>query len=164
MAAHAFNLRRYARTTLTTYSYAAQGGESVATMSGVISISSQLVDRVVFTKSSIFISGTEQLIRCDAGISGESWRLLTYGYKLCDYSPALTRPLFLFVPRGEGAMNEVKLYSVDEAAQSSSRSAHGAAERRRAYRNGVQRQNGGVLEYRYVYLYRRGQTEQNIRA
>lgn len=106
-------------TTLTTYSYAAQGGESVATMSGVISISSQLVDRVVFTKSSIFISGTEQLIRCDAGISGESWRLLTYGYKLCDYSTALTRPLFLFVPRGEGAMNEVKLYSVDEAAQSS---------------------------------------------
>lgn len=106
-------------TTLTTYSYSAQGGESVATMSGVISISSQLVDRVVFTKSSIFISGTEQLIRCDAGISGESWRLLTYGYKLCDYSTALTRPLFLFVPRGEGAMNEVKLYSVDGAAQSS---------------------------------------------
>ena len=105
-------------TTLTTYSYAAQGGDSVATMSGVISISSQLVDRVVFTKSSIFISGTEQLIRCDAGISGESWRLLTYGYKLCDYSSALARPLFLFVPRAEGAMNEVKLYSVDEAAQS----------------------------------------------
>ena len=41
-------------TTLTTYSYAVQGGDSVATMSGVISISSQLVDRVVFTKSSLF--------------------------------------------------------------------------------------------------------------
>lgn len=106
-------------TTLTTYNYAIQNGQSVATMSGVISVNSQLVDNVVFTGSSIFISGAEQLIRCDAGISGETWRLLTYGYKLADHSLAQTRPLFLFVPRADTAMKEVKLYTVDEAAQSS---------------------------------------------
>lgn len=106
-------------TTLTTYSYTVQGGQTVAATSGVISINSQLVDGVVFTDESIFISGTEQLIRCDAGISGESWRLLTYGYRLEDYSVSSSKPLFLFVPRGEDAMNEVKLYSVSESAQSS---------------------------------------------
>lgn len=106
-------------TTLTTYSYATQGSESVATMSGVISVNSQIVDKVVFTKNSIFISGTEQLIRCDASISGESWRLLTYGYRLSDYSTASTKPLFLFVPRNEDGMNEAKLYSVEESATSS---------------------------------------------
>ena len=106
-------------TTLTTYSYLKQSNESVATMSGVITVQNQLVDRVVFTKNSIFISGTEQLMRCDAGISGESWRLLTYGYKMTDSSTSAARPVFLFVPRGEEGetMNMVKLYSADEAAQ-----------------------------------------------
>lgn len=100
-------------TTLTTYTYSSENGTGVATMSGVITLQAQLVDKAVFTPKSIFLSGTEQLIRYDSGISGESWRLLTYGYKLADYSTASSRPLFLFVPR-DGTIDVAKLYSAAE--------------------------------------------------
>ncbi len=104
---------------LTTYTYAADGAGTVkASMSGVTSVQSQLVEKVVFTDKSIFLSGTEQLIRCDAGVSGESWRLLTYGYTLADTSTSGARPLFLFVDRNNpGEWGGVKLYAADEAAQ-----------------------------------------------
>lgn len=105
---------------LTTYTYAADDSGTVkASMSGVTSVQSQLVEDVLFTDKSIYLSGTEQLIRCDSGVSGESWRLLTYGYRLADASTTGARPLFVFVSRDAqpGQWNSVKLYSADEAAQ-----------------------------------------------
>lgn len=97
-------------TTLTTYTYSG----SVATMSGVFSIRGQLVSNVVFTSSSIFVCGTEQLIRCDAGVSSEAWRVLTYGYRLYDSSAGGSKPLFVYRPNGDETLSSVKLYSVLE--------------------------------------------------
>jgi hypothetical protein len=84
-------------------------------MSGVITVQGQLVERVVFTQKSIFIAGTSHLIRCDAGVSGEAYRLLTYGYRLADYSTAGANPLFVYAAREEeGTASRVKLYGAAE--------------------------------------------------
>ncbi len=102
--------------TLTTYTYAVDGaGVPRASMSGVMSVQGQLVERVVFTQKSIFIAGTSHLIRSDAGVSGEAYRLLTYGYRLADYTAAGSAPLFVFVERDAGETPaRVKLYSAQE--------------------------------------------------
>lgn len=103
--------------TLTTYTYAVDGaGVPRASMSGVMSVQGQLVERVVFTQKSIFIAGTSHLIRSDAGVSGEAYRLLTYGYRLADYTAAGSAPLFVYVERDAGeAPSRVKLYSAQES-------------------------------------------------
>ena len=102
--------------TITTYTYEVDGGGTPrASMSGVITVQGQLVERVVFTQKSIFIAGTSHLIRCDAGVSGEAYRLLTYGYRLADYSTAGANPLFVYAAREEeGTASRVKLYGAAE--------------------------------------------------
>ena len=101
--------------TITTYTYEVDGaGVPRASMSGVMSVQGQLVDRVVFTAKSIFIAGTSHLIRCDAGVSGEAYRLLTYGYRLADYTAAGSAPLFVYVERNAAEVTRVKLYSAAE--------------------------------------------------
>ncbi len=101
--------------TITTYTYEVDGaGVPRASMSGVLSVQGQLVDRVVFTQKSIFIAGTSHLIRCDAGVSGEAYRLLTYGYRLADVTTAGSVPLFVYVGRDGEDARRVKLYSAAE--------------------------------------------------
>jgi hypothetical protein len=101
--------------TITTYTYEVDGaGVPRASMSGVMSVQGQLVDRVVFTSKSIFIAGTSHLIRCDAGVSGEAYRLLTYGYRLAGYTAAGSAPLFVYVERNAESLSRVKLYSAAE--------------------------------------------------
>jgi len=102
--------------TITTYTYEVDGGGTPrASMSGVMTVQGQLVERVVFTQKSIFIAGTSHLIRCDAGVSGEAYRLLTYGYRLADYSAAGANPLFVYAARdAQGPVSRVKLYGAAE--------------------------------------------------
>lgn len=102
--------------TITTYTYEVDGGGTPrASMSGVMTVQGQLVERVVFTQKSIFIAGTSHLIRCDAGVSGEAYRLLTYGYRLADYSAAGASPLFVYAARdAQGPVSRVKLYGAAE--------------------------------------------------
>ncbi|HWQ59327.1 MAG TPA: hypothetical protein VN540_09940 [Clostridia bacterium] len=102
--------------TITTYTYEVDGaGTPRASMSGVMTVQGQLVERVVFTQKSIFVAGTSHLIRCDAGVSGEAYRLLTYGYRLADVTGAGTTPLFVYVERGAAEpYTRVKLYSAAE--------------------------------------------------
>lgn len=110
--------------TITTYTYAVDGaGVPRASMSGVMSVQGQLVDQIVFTSKSIFIAGTSHLIRCDAGVSGEAYRLLTYGYRLADYTTAGSAPLFVYVERDAAEVTRVKLYSAaeDDVAQATAR-------------------------------------------
>lgn len=102
--------------TITTYTYKVDGaGVARASMSGVMSVQGQLVDKLVFTAKSIFIAGTSHLIRCDAGVSGEAYRLLTYGYRLADYSTGGAVPLFVYVQREAESVSRVKLYSAAES-------------------------------------------------
>lgn len=106
--------------TITTYTYAVDGaGQPRASMSGVMSVQGQLVEQVVFTQKSIFIAGTSHLIRCDAGVSGEAYRLLTYGFRLADYTLAGNAPLFVYVEREAQNVSRVKLYSAAEGAVAS---------------------------------------------
>lgn len=102
--------------TITTYTYEVDGGGTPrASMSGVMTVQGQLVERIVFTQKSIFIACTSHLIRCDAGVSGEAYRLLTYGYRLADYSAAGANPLFVYVARDAGgSVSRVKLYGAAE--------------------------------------------------
>lgn len=102
--------------TVTTYTYTVDGaGVARASMSGVLSVQGQLAQNVIFTAKSIFIAGTSHLIRCDSGVSGEAYRLLTYGYTLADWSASGTKPLFVYEPRTVSDIRRVKLYSPSES-------------------------------------------------
>lgn len=93
--------------TITTYTY----GEAGATMSGVITLQSQLVEDVYFTANSIFVVGTNHLLRYDKQITSEAYRLLVYGYRPLDLSTGGTRPLFLFADRAAETPGAVRLIS-----------------------------------------------------
>lgn len=80
-------------------------------ITGVFSIQSQAVDRVLITAQSVFVAGTNHLIRY--GGSSEAYRLLTYGYDFLDFSAA--GPAFLYVSRNQEGLSPVRLYLVEEA-------------------------------------------------
>ena len=92
-------------TTITTYDVEKK------TTSGVMQIQSQLVDRLYFTKDSIFVVGTNQIIRYTHD-NKEIYRTTVYGYRVIDYTLADT-PTFLMTPRG-GDMHSVKMLTLAE--------------------------------------------------
>lgn len=67
---------------------------------GVISVSGQLIERVFFTSSSMYLAGTDSLIRCSASANREIYRVQLYGYRVEDISLAGDQPLLMLVPRG----------------------------------------------------------------
>ena len=95
--------------TLTTYNLATNR------TTGVMSIQGQLVDRVVFTQNSIFLCCTTNLIRFNRTGNTEAYRLLVYGWELCDVSTAGSSPVMLFRERGAlGSEGTVKIYTLPE--------------------------------------------------
>lgn len=94
-------------TTITTYDV-----ERKAT-SGIMTVQSQLVSNIGFTEKSIFVTGTENLIRFREQTGTESYRQKVYGYEFYDASYKGKRPLFLFNQGNE--LNAVRLISLDEA-------------------------------------------------
>lgn len=97
--------------TITTYTY----GDVGASMSGVITLQSQLVEDVSFAGNSIFVAGTNHLLRYDKEITSEAYRLLVYGYRPLDFTSGGAKPLFLFAARGEEAPSSVRLISAADA-------------------------------------------------
>ena len=81
------------RTTITTFDL------SRVSSTGVITVSGQLVDDIFFTSSSVFVIGTESLIRYSASANREIYRVQLYGYKVVDRSIAGESPLLLLLPR-----------------------------------------------------------------
>ncbi|MDR0840795.1 MAG: hypothetical protein LBN26_05345 [Christensenellaceae bacterium] len=82
---------------------------------GVVSVHSQLVDKVVFTETSIFLSGTANLIRYNRMGNSEAYRQLVYGWELADYSTTSSTPLMLYTRRGgQIAGGVVRLLSLPE--------------------------------------------------
>lgn len=95
--------------TLTTYNLATNH------TTGVMTIQGQLVDQVWFTQNSIFFSCTNNLIRFTRTGNTEAYRLLVYGWELCDVSTAGSTPLFLYRERGAtGTSGTVKIYALPE--------------------------------------------------
>lgn len=95
--------------TLTTYNLATNH------TTGVMSVQDQLVDGVVFTQNSIFLSCTTSLIRFNRTGITEAYRLLVYGWELYDISTAGGSPVMLYRERGAaGGEGTVKLYTLPE--------------------------------------------------
>lgn len=95
--------------TLTTYNLATNH------TTGVMSVQGQLVDQVVFTQNSIFLSCTTNLIRFNRTGITEAYRLLVYGWELCDVTTGGASPVMLFKERGApDGVGTVKLYTLPE--------------------------------------------------
>ena len=96
-------------TTITTYDVAK------ASNTGVMQIQSQLVDHIYITPNSLFVVGTNQIIRYVHDGNKEIYRTTVYGYEVIDYTLS-DSPTFLMTPRG-GDMHSVKLLTLQEDAE-----------------------------------------------
>lgn len=90
---------------------------SMKAQTGAIQIQNQLVEDLCITDNSIFVVGTNQIIRYTHDGNKESYRETVYGYRMLDFSDAST-PTFLLTPRG-GDMHSVKLLRLTEDTSSS---------------------------------------------
>ena len=84
----------------------------VKAQTGAIQVQSQLISDLYITNNSLFVGGTNQIIRYSHDGYKESYRVTVYGYKILDYSSATT-PTFLMTPRG-GDMHSVKLLKLSD--------------------------------------------------
>lgn len=96
-------------TTITTYDLAKK------TTTGVMHIQNQLVDELYLTADSIFVVGTNQIIRYTHSGNKEVYRFTIYGYQVVDFSSAGDAPTFLLTPRG-GDFHSVKILTLGEDA------------------------------------------------
>jgi len=72
---------------------------TLGSVSGLLQLQNQLVERVCFTQSSIYVIGTNQIIRYALENNREAYREMVYGWKVIDADAA---PVFLLSPRSEG--------------------------------------------------------------
>lgn len=93
-------------TTITTYDV------SKAANTGVMQVQTQLIDDIYITENSLFVVGTNQIIRYVHDGNKEIYRTTVYGYEVIDYTLA-DSPTFLMTPRG-GDMHSVKLLTLAE--------------------------------------------------
>ncbi|MDO4572338.1 MAG: DUF5711 family protein [Clostridia bacterium] len=96
-------------TTVTTYDLAKKS------TTGVMHIQNQLVDKLYLTADSIFVVGTNQIIRYTHDGNKEVYRFTIYGYEVVDFSSAGDEPTFLLTPRG-GDFHSVKMLTLEEDA------------------------------------------------
>ncbi|MDO4492254.1 MAG: hypothetical protein Q4C53_00040 [Clostridia bacterium] len=88
---------------------------SVRSQTGAITVQNQLVEEVYITPNSLFLSGTNQIIRYTHDGNKEAYRVTDYGYRTLDFSDAGGDAVFLLTPRG-GDMHSVKLLTLKEGA------------------------------------------------
>lgn len=87
---------------------------SMRAQTGAITVQNQLVEELFITGNSIFVSGTNQIIRYTHDGNKEAYRATDYGYRVLDFSNASGEAVFLLTPRG-GDMHSVKLLRLAEA-------------------------------------------------
>lgn len=80
---------------------------------GVMHIQNQLVDELYLTANSLFVVGTNQIIRYTHSGNKEVYRFTIYGYEVVDFSSAGSSPTFLLTPRG-GDFHSVKILTLAE--------------------------------------------------
>lgn len=84
---------------------------------GVITVSDQLVERIFFTDSSVFVVGTESLIRYSASANREIYRVQLYGYRVADITLSGGSPMLMLVPRrseSDGSVSSIRLLTVSQ--------------------------------------------------
>ena len=99
------------RTTISTFDL------SRMSSTGVITVSDQLVERIFFTDSSVFVIGTESLIRYSASANREIYRVRLYGYRAADVTTVGGSPMLMLIPRGVGSVSEaasIRLLTVSQ--------------------------------------------------
>ncbi len=96
------------RTTITTFDL------SRMSATGVLTVSGQLVEDVFFTNTSVFIVGTESLIRCSASANREIYRVQLHGYKVIDRSADGEGIVLLLVPRNAEKITALRLLTVSQ--------------------------------------------------
>ncbi len=94
-------------TTITTYDLTKRE------ITGVIYVQGQLVDELFITDKSLFVEGTNQIIRYTHDGNKEVYRTMIYGYRVADFSNASGTPTFLLTPRG-GDFHSVKIITLNE--------------------------------------------------
>lgn len=96
--------------TLTTYSL------NPSATTGIAVVQNQLISDVVFSASSIFVTGTSNIIRFNAKTNTESYRLLCYGFYILDSSLTGSTAVFVAAPNGvdRHALSHVRIYSAAE--------------------------------------------------
>jgi len=72
---------------------------TLGSVSGLLQLQNQLVERVCFTQNSIYVVGTNQIIRYNLENNREAYREMVYGWKVMDDTAA---PSFLLCPRSAG--------------------------------------------------------------
>lgn len=100
-------------TELLTYSVTS----SSSTHTGVIVVQNELITDAVFSGSSIFLTGTDNIIRYSADNNTESYRLRCYGMKLLDRSALSSQAVFVMTPNSadENALSYVRLYRASQS-------------------------------------------------
>lgn len=88
------------RTTVTTFDLARMSS------TGVIIVSGELIEDVFFTESSVYLIGTESLIRYSASQNREIYRVRLHGYRVIDRSKRESSPMLLLIPRSCADLKE----------------------------------------------------------
>lgn len=99
------------RTTVTTFDLARMSS------TGVIIVSGELIEDVFFTDQSVFLIGTESLIRYSAVQNREIYRVRLHGYRVIDRTRRDSSPVLLLMPRDAASLKEagaVRLLTVSQ--------------------------------------------------
>lgn len=88
------------RTTVTTFDL------SRMSSTGVIIVSGELIEDIFFTEQSVYLIGTESLIRYSASQNREIYRVRLHGYRVIDRSRRESSPMLLLVPRSCASLKE----------------------------------------------------------
>ncbi|MCR5610741.1 MAG: DUF5711 family protein [Clostridiales bacterium] len=96
------------RTTITTYDL------SRMSATGVITVSGQLVERVCFTGSSVFVIGTETLVRYSSATNREIYRVQLHGFRVTDVAMDGTSLRLLLLPRNTANLSTVRVLTVEQ--------------------------------------------------
>lgn len=106
-------------TTISTYDLSklasAAASASGTAPTGMMHVQGQLVDDIRITSQSMFVAGTNQIIRYIHAGNKEIYRTMIYGYQTADFSAASGTPTFLLTPRG-GDFHSVKIVTLQEEA------------------------------------------------
>lgn len=96
------------RTTITTYDL------SRMSATGVINVAGQLVERVCFTGSSVFVIGTETLVRYSSSTNREIYRVQLHGFRVEDIAMDGASLRLLLMPRNSDKVSTVRILTVEQ--------------------------------------------------
>ena len=89
---------------------------SMPAKTGIITVQNQLIENILFTKKSVFVEGTTNIIRYDAEDNSESYRLITRGY--CAYDSYVKGNTVYFLMKNDSedkSSGSVRIYTASQS-------------------------------------------------